>query len=797
MGQTASVHGPPLRAVIRRRAVLAAFIAALMLAAFPSLSLAEEDAWASLDMADVPVGATIPVVGDTVSFRLHAHWGGDLAGHPVLLVVEPLPEGWTFWVEGSDWFENGFLLHEEGLVVVNVDLGDATEPGTYYVEPRIDHPITGASLTSVPVLLDVPEYFMVPYVETAPDPQVAPGEVLRWTVGVEAGVPVDRLARLELVFAPEGWEVRTEWRPAFVREGRSEPVSFTVVVGGETRPGEYSVAFGVRTSDPRVVTYMTVETVYVPRVVAFDSASTVMQYYGASGWEVSGNLTVTNSGNLPMTVLEVVPDDQDELPPGWRLGGRDLPMVVEPLSERKLEVDLDLPDDPSGSPSGTHVVPISLMTELGVVDIDAELEVHVPYVVSMSITKEPLWTYLSYTELSMTFLVADLGNVVQERAVWLTYDVSPAITRVELSRSTLMMAMGRVEQVVMTAQIDPEAARAPYTISLYASDARGRLAGTTFDVSYDEPRFNLVGDLEVSAVQEEGHYAGDEASVYVVTGRVVNEGDRDLAFAKVEVYDISDVNPVHLGYVPIYDLAAGETRSFRFTLDRVRPGDNTVMAHPSAPGSNGDPYKGSLSSRFEAEAVAPAPQGFAFMFLFGVALGSMAGLVAILATEAGRFALLAFILVPLYTRLKPEQVTDHFIRGQILGYVKANPGETYTHIRKALKLTNGTFVYHARILESQGHIRSVKDGANRRFYPSGMRIPPEVKDVKLNQVQRMIYTIVMEYPGISQAKIAKMVELAPSTVNYHVNIMTKVGVLERKRSGRLSLCFATDEGERT
>jgi predicted transcriptional regulator len=55
----------------------------------------------------------------------------------------------------------------------------------------------------------------------------------------------------------------------------------------------------------------------------------------------------------------------------------------------------------------------------------------------------------------------------------------------------------------------------------------------------------------------------------------------------------------------------------------------------------------------------------------------------------------------------------------------------------------------------------------------------------------------MEYPGISQAKIAKMVELAPSTVNYHVNIMTKVGVLERKRSGRLSLCFATDEGERT
>jgi predicted transcriptional regulator len=97
------------------------------------------------------------------------------------------------------------------------------------------------------------------------------------------------------------------------------------------------------------------------------------------------------------------------------------------------------------------------------------------------------------------------------------------------------------------------------------------------------------------------------------------------------------------------------------------------------------------------------------------------------------------------------------------------------------------------VLESQGLIRSVKDGANRRFYPSGMRIPPEIRDLKLNQVQRIIYTIVMEYPGISQRKLAKMVNLSPSTVSYHVNIMTKIGVIERRRSGRLVLCFANGD----
>ena len=189
------------------------------------------------------------------------------------------------------------------------------------------------------------------------------------------------------------------------------------------------------------------------------------------------------------------------------------------------------------------------------------------------------------------------------------------------------------------------------------------------------------------------------------------------------------------------------------------------------------------------------PVGLPFTFVLGIAVGALAGVLAIIGTEAGRFALLIFILVPLYTRLKPDQVKDQFTRGQILGYVKANPGETYSSIRKALRLSNGQFVYHARILETQGLIKSVKDGANRRFYPEGMRIPREVKDVKLNQVQRIIYTIILEYPGISQSRISKMVKLAPSTVNYHVNIMTKVGVVERRRSGRLSLCFAADEIE--
>jgi predicted transcriptional regulator len=398
--------------------------------------------------------------------------------------------------------------------------------------------------------------------------------------------------------------------------------------------------------------------------------------------------------------------------------------------------------------------------------------------------------------MSLRFLVRDSGNLMEDRAIWLTYEGGDAISYIQVSEPTLTIHSGAIAMMELTVRIDPEARPGEHWVHLRVHDGSGLLTEVGIPIRVEEPQLSLVGELEVRAVQDDGHYAGGEAGIYVVTGHVENQGDEDLDFVKVNVYDTSSGTPHHLGYVPIYDLPAEGRRAFRFTLDRATPGQNVILAHATAPGAGtGEPMTNSLESSFEAQAVVPVEGGQYLFLVFAVAIGSMAGLIAILATEAGRFALLAFVLIPLYTRLKPEQVTDHFIRGQILGYVKANPGETYTHIRKALKLTNGTFVYHVRILESQGHIRSVKDGANRRFYPAEMRIPTEVKDVELNQVQRMIYTIVMEYPGISQTKIAKMVKLAPSTVNYHVNIMSKVGVIERKRSGRLSLCFATDESD--
>src|SRR6266702_4746015 len=82
-----------------------------------------------------------------------------------------------------------------------------------------------------------------------------------------------------------------------------------------------------------------------------------------------------------------------------------------------------------------------------------------------------------------------------------------------------------------------------------------------------------------------------------------------------------------------------------------------------------------------------------------VSLGILGGLAAFLSwTEPGRHAIFG-ALFPLYTRLKKEEVLDHFVRGQVFGVIKAEPGTNFTEIRDDLGLSNGTLAYHLRTLE--------------------------------------------------------------------------------------------------
>ncbi|MEK6852215.1 MAG: MarR family transcriptional regulator, partial [Candidatus Thermoplasmatota archaeon] len=176
----------------------------------------------------------------------------------------------------------------------------------------------------------------------------------------------------------------------------------------------------------------------------------------------------------------------------------------------------------------------------------------------------------------------------------------------------------------------------------------------------------------------------------------------------------------------------------------------------------------------------------------GAGVGLAALLAAVLAsTEFGKYGLWSFLFFPLYTRLRREEVLDHFVRGQIYGYIMSHPGEHYNFLKEALKVTNGTLAHHLRTLEMQGFVKADRDGIYKRFYPVEMQIPRD-KGIRLSDLQHHILTLVRDDGGPTQQEIADRLEVSQQTISYNLRALGREGLVRMERVGRAKRYFASE-----
>jgi len=171
------------------------------------------------------------------------------------------------------------------------------------------------------------------------------------------------------------------------------------------------------------------------------------------------------------------------------------------------------------------------------------------------------------------------------------------------------------------------------------------------------------------------------------------------------------------------------------------------------------------------------------------------GLIAL--TETGKYKFLALLplLIPLYTRIQKEDVLDQFVRGQIFGFIKTNPGVHYNQIRRGMDIKNGTLSYHLSVLEKTELIKSRREGLKyRAFYPTGMKFPQNER-FRLTELQISILDIIKQRNGINQKEIAKEIGKKPQTVNYNIKVLKQADLIELVRKGRKTICFPKDDIE--
>ena len=164
--------------------------------------------------------------------------------------------------------------------------------------------------------------------------------------------------------------------------------------------------------------------------------------------------------------------------------------------------------------------------------------------------------------------------------------------------------------------------------------------------------------------------------------------------------------------------------------------------------------------------------------------------VALAVTEAGKYSGMA-LFIPLYTRLKKTTVLDNFSRGQLHGYIVANPGVHMNAIRDRFGLSNGEVAYHLRVLEREGLVSSMSDGLRRRFYPGegGARDIPQ----ELTFAQNLLIGLMEKSPGITGTELARLTDTSPQVVNYHLKKLWRMELITMDRDGRVVRCFVRPE----
>lgn len=135
----------------------------------------------------------------------------------------------------------------------------------------------------------------------------------------------------------------------------------------------------------------------------------------------------------------------------------------------------------------------------------------------------------------------------------------------------------------------------------------------------------------------------------------------------------------------------------------------------------------------------------------------------------------------LFTRLAKPKLLEHDTRDRIYTHLQQHPGVYFRSLRRDLALPNGVLVHHLYHLERARMVRRRRTGRRLTFYPA------DVAPVNVDALHAIAYGLLdaaHRQPGLSQSAVAAQMGLSRQALNYHVQKLQELGLVEVKREGR-------------
>jgi len=138
-------------------------------------------------------------------------------------------------------------------------------------------------------------------------------------------------------------------------------------------------------------------------------------------------------------------------------------------------------------------------------------------------------------------------------------------------------------------------------------------------------------------------------------------------------------------------------------------------------------------------------------------------------------------------------------RRKIYDFIQKFPGLHVREISRRLEIPFSTLQYHLRFLEKRELVKAKDDGKYIRYYIYSKfgRKEKDVVDLIRNKTTRSMIFYFLTFIVCSQAEMSKSIEKHPTTIEFHLKKMEKMGIIKQVKSeyGVVKLDFKPYEVE--
>jgi len=136
-------------------------------------------------------------------------------------------------------------------------------------------------------------------------------------------------------------------------------------------------------------------------------------------------------------------------------------------------------------------------------------------------------------------------------------------------------------------------------------------------------------------------------------------------------------------------------------------------------------------------------------------------------------------------------------RRRIYDFISRRPGSYLREMERELEMKPGLLSYHLDYMEKKGLIRSEDDGYRRRYFPTEdfrLRDRRIISLLRQDSPRRILMHLLLNGES-SFSEILEEMDVAKSTLSYHLKKLTKAGVVLSERREKEKFYRVEDPGE--